>query len=205
MAIQFTIAKRKSLPAEGEEKWTLCPRLYSRQTIDAVEFQRKAPWGTLLSYDALGYALGEARRIMLHEMADGKAVTLPGIGTFRLSLKGEIEIQNGVMHGRDVHVDGIIFQPDREFCDKVRRMKVMQEPMGFAVSSDAVDVDEVLTELFARTPVVAHKHVFFAFEATLTHHRVSSLLSRLVREGRLIKEGSGARTQYRAVPGNFGA
>ena len=51
---------------------------------------------------------------------------------------------------------------------------------------------------------VAAYIVSFAFEWTLTPHRVSSLLQRLVREGRLIREGSGSQTRYRAAAGHFG-
>lgn len=204
MAIQFSVAKRGVFPGEEGEMKDLQPRLYSRETVDAVEFQRKAPWGTVMSYDTLGYALGEVRRTLLHEMRDGKAVTLPGIGTFRLSLKGGVEVRDGNYRGRDVHVDGILFTPDRKLRKELCALPVNQVPVGLAVGLDDRQVEERLTALFREKESVTHKQVFFAFEASLTHHRVVTLLARLVREGRLIREGERSQTRYRAAEGHFG-
>ena len=61
-----------------------------------------------------------------------------------------------------------------------------------------------LNALFADHETITHKNVRYAFELTLTPHRVSSLLQRLVREGRLIRIGDGCQTRYRPAPGHFG-
>ena len=44
-----------------------------------------------------------------------------------------------------------------------------------------------------------------AFERTLSTHRTTTLLQQLVAEGRLILEGSGSQTRYRAAEGEFTA
>ena len=204
MAIQFTISKRGTLPGETDDIRQLYPKLYSRETVDAVEFQRKAPWGTVLSHDALGYALGELQNILLHELAEGKVVTLPGIGTFSLSLKGDIEVRNGNYHGHDVRVDTLLFRPDRKLCDRLRAMPVNQVPFGSAITVDADEVEELFTALFREHSTVTHKQVFNAFGGAVTKHRIISLLNRLVAEGRIRREGERSQTCYRAVPGNFG-
>ncbi|MBR1682222.1 MAG: hypothetical protein IJ700_02515 [Bacteroidaceae bacterium] len=204
MEIKFTIAKRGTVPAEGGEI-RLQPRLEKRPTVNAVEFQRgpfRLP--SSLSSGELAHALDDLRRVMLHEMEKGNAVTLPGIGTFRLSLKGGIEVKDGNYHGRDVHVAGINFQPDRELLSRVKGFEVSQVPYGQAIRTDDEDVEQRLTALFADHEAITHKDVRFAFELTLTPHRVTSLLQRLVREGRLIRIGDGAQTRYRPAPGHFG-
>ena len=204
MEIKFTIAKRGTVPAEGD-KIRLQPRLEKRPTVNAVEFQRgsfRLP--SSLSSGELAHALDDLRRVMLHEMEKGNAVTLPGIGTFRLSLKGDIEVKDGNYHGRDVHVAGINFQPDRELLSRVKGFDVNQVPYGQAIRTDDEDVEQRLTALFADHETITHKDVRFAFELTLTPHRVTSLLQRLVREGRLIRIGDGAQTRYRPAPGHFG-
>ena len=57
---------------------------------------------------------------------------------------------------------------------------------------------------FQYTQQVTHKDVRLAFDWTLSPHRVSSLLKRLVSEGRLIRIGDGCQTRYRAAYGHFG-
>ena len=204
MAIRFTIAKRAATPAEGGEI-RLQPRLEKRPTVNAVRFQRSEfRLNSSISAGELEHALCDLQRVMLHEMEKGNAVSLPGIGTFRLSLKGEIEVKDGCYHGRDVRVAGINFLPDRDLLSKALAFSVNQVPFGQAFDTEEADIDQRLTALFADHDTVTHKDVRFAFEWTLTPHRVTSLLQRLVREGRLIREGSGCQTRYRAAHGHFG-
>lgn len=195
---------------EAEKKWlkSLRPQLCHGGTVDAVKFQSGSfrlpsvvPEGELLA------ALGVLQRVMLHELEKGNAVTLPFIGTFRLSLKGEIEIKDAsdgkgrYYHGRDVRVDNLLFRPDSELLSKVRRFKVEQAPYGMAFHAEEDEIKARFTELFARQESVSHQDVYNAFEMTLTHNRISYLLRRLVRDGRLIALGRGAQMRYRAAAG----
>lgn len=234
MAIRFTIAKRGLLPDEKvesaansrettladaayhhmtDEQWlrSLRPRLEHRPTVDAVEFQASSSRvPSLIPQGELMAALDTLQRVMLHEMEKGNAVTLPGIGTFRLSLKGSIEVKEAgdksgaYYHGRDVHVDDILFRPDRELLSRVRNFKVDQSPYGQAFHTDEAEIDARLTELFATHDSVTHKDISYAFDLTLTRNRITSLLRRLVHEGRLIRIGDGCQTRYRPAPGHFG-
>ena len=52
-------------------------------------------------------------------------------------------------------------------------------------------------ELFAHQETITHRDVAYAFDLSLTRNRITSLLSRLVSDGRLIREGRGAQTRYR--------
>ena len=134
---------------------------------------------------------------MVHELERGNAVTLPGIGTFRLSLKGGIEVKDGNYHGKDVRVEGLQFRPDSELLAEVRAFEVDQVPYGWKFNAEESEVEARLAELFASKTYITHKDVSVAFEQTLTRSRVTSLLKRLVKEGRLVREGKGAQTQYR--------
>ena len=217
MEIRFTMAKRGVLPEEERPSegvvQGLRPRLVHHPTVDVVAFQDERHWGSLLRGGDIAHALNEVRRILLHELEKGNAVSLPGIGTFRLSLKGEIEVRESssdgesspvsYYHGRNVRVDDILFQPDRELRQEVRRFTVSQVPYGQAIEARNEDVEQKLTELFARQSTITRKDVRYAFDLTLTEHRVTTLLQRLTAEGRLIREGIGPQTRYRAAEGQF--
>ncbi|MBP5771343.1 MAG: hypothetical protein J6W75_08275 [Bacteroidaceae bacterium] len=204
MNIRFTIAKRGTTPSE-KGNIRLQPRLEKRPTIDVVDFQRSEfRLRSSLPSGELEHALDDLQRVMLHEMEKGNAVNLPGIGTFRLSLKGEVEMKDGHYHGRDVRVGGINFQPDRELLSKALRFEVSQEPYGQAFDTEDNDINQRLTALFAEHDSVTHKDVRLAFDLTLTPHRVSTLLQRLVREGRILREGTGCQSRYYAAPSHFG-
>lgn len=204
MAIRFTIAKRGTVPAEGNDI-CLQPRLEKRPTVDVTDFQCSTfRLNSSLPAGEFVHALDDIRRIMLHEMEKGNAVSLPGIGTFRLSLKGEVEVKDGYYHGRNVRIAGIYFQPAPQLLSKVQHFKVDQVPFGQAFDTNADDIDQRFTALFADHDTITHKDVRFAFELTLTPHRISTLLSRLVADGRLQRIGQGCQTRYRPAPGHFG-
>ena len=206
MPIRFSIARRGLLPTEGQQEIvsettdleSLRVLLESPQTTDAIEFQSSSGrLPSVLPKAELQAALSTLQRVMVHELEKGNAVTLPGIGTFRLSLKGSIEVKDGNYHGKDVRVDSIQFRPDSDLLAEVRGFEVDQVPYGWKFNAEESEVEARLAELFASKTYITHKDVSVAFEQTLTRSRVTSLLRRLVREGRLVRDGKGAQTRYR--------
>ncbi len=206
MAIQFSIAKRGLLPHEKEQQEVngqtnlkdLRPQLECRETVDVVEFQSSnmrlpsiMPKGELLA------AMSTVQHVLLHELAKGNAVSLPGIGTFRLNLKGDIEVKNGNFHGKDVRVGGLNFRPDRELMKEISAFEVDQVPFGNEFQADSSSLAERILGLFSQQNTITHKDVSVALGQTLTRSRITSLLEHLVEEGRLIREGKGAQTRYR--------
>lgn len=206
MPIRFSIAKRGVLPTEGQQEnvnektdlESLRVLLESPTTVDAVEFQSSSTrLPSVLPKAELQAALSTLARVLAHELEKGNAVTLPGIGTFRLSLKGSLEVKDGNYHGKDVRVEGILFRPDRDLLAEVRSFEVEQVPFGWNINAEEPEVEARLAELFASKNVITHKDVAAAFKQTLTRNRVTLLLNRLVAEGRLVREGKGAQTHYR--------
>ena len=206
MPIRFSIARRGLLPTEGQQEIvsettdleSLRVLLESPQTTDAIEFQSSSGrLPSVLPKAELQAALSTLQRVMVHELEKGNAVMLPGIGTFRLSLKGGIEVKDGNYHGKDVRVDSIQFRPDSDLLAEVRGFEVDQVPYGWKFNAEESEVEARLAELFAGKTYITHKDVSVAFEQTLTRSRVTSLLRRLVREGRLVRDGKGAQTRYR--------
>ncbi|MBR0201996.1 MAG: hypothetical protein IJQ44_05985 [Bacteroidaceae bacterium] len=190
-----------------DERWlrSLRPQVEHRSIVDVVDFQSSEfRLSSTLSRGELTSALSVIQEVMVHELEKGNAVTLPYIGTFRLSLKGGIEVKNGYYHGRDVRVDDLLFRPNSELLGKVRSIKVNQVPYGQAFHIEDDDMEKRLTALFAQQSTITHMDVSYAFGQTLTRSRISALLRRLVGEGRLIRVGRGAQTRYRAAPGQFG-
>jgi len=206
MAIRFSIARRGVLPTEGQlenmsettDLESLRVLLESPQTTDAIEFQSSSGrLPSVLPKAELMAALSTLQRVMVHELEKGNAVTLPGIGTFRLSLKGSIEVKDGNYHGKDVRVEGLQFRPDSELLAEVRAFEVDQVPYGWKFNAEESEVETRLAELFASKTYITHKDVAVAFEQTLTRNRVTKLLGRLVKAGRLVRDGKGAQARYR--------
>ena len=206
MPIKFSIAKRGFLPTEESQQELSADKDFRKlrlllecpTTVDAVEFQSgSSRLPSVMPKAELMAALSLLQSVMLHELEKGNAVSLPGIGTFRLTLKGGIEVKDGNYHGRDVRVDGVQFRPDNGLLSQVRRFEVDQVPFGWEFRTEEPEIEARLMELFSKQDFITHKDVACAFEQTLTRNRVTNLLSRLVQDGRLVREGKGAQARYR--------
>lgn len=221
--IRFTISNRGSLPSDDpepiydkEEKVyknpetgevvnplvtqarKFVPRLRgSNQTVDAATYFRDCPWPSTATEGQMSLCLGELRRLFLHELCKGSSVHLPGLGTFTLTLRGDIELRGKDYHGKDVRVDGLRFTPDRDLLQEVRDFEVDQTPYGQAYFTSQVDTDQLLNDLFAKQTTITRHDLELAAGLVLSKHRLSNLLKQLVADGRLIKEGSGNQTRYR--------
>ena len=57
-------------------------------------------------------------------------------------------------------------------------------------------LDAALDDLFATHETITRRDLSQAYDGTLSAHRLSDLLSRLVAEGRLVREGVGNKTRY---------
>lgn len=205
MAIHFSISRRATLATEkSQTREVLTPRLQSSRSCNVVDFINQNPWPSKLDGGDLSHSLAEIQRILLHELADGSAVTLPGIGTFQVSIKGTVHTdKKGGVTGCDVRVDGLRFVPDKDLLQKVRAMDVDQQPEGLLITPDDAKTDDIFQELFARQASIQHRDVMEAFGWVLSAHRTTTLLQRLTAEGRLIREGTGSQTRYRAAEGQF--
>lgn len=189
--IRYTIANHKQ--PSGEH--VLVPRLKSGNIVEFMDKynveQNPFTRGTMTG------ALYTMRDELVDMMGDGSAIHLPGLGTFTLTLGGGVVEQDGKYVGRDVHVDGIRFTPDENLLADLRRFKVDQDPLPMRSVITQEQIDAALGALFARKDAITRADLYHAFDGTVSRHRLSDILTRLVADGRLIREGSGSQTRYR--------
>ena len=142
-------------------------------------------------------ALYTLRDTLVEIMSNGTSVHLPGLGIFTLTLGGKVEVERGKYVGRDVHVDGLRFTPDEDLLAALRSMEVNQTPLPVRPYVDGRDLDAALAALFAGQDTITRSDLSHALGDILSPHRLSDLLATLVKEGRLLREGTGSQTCYR--------
>lgn len=191
--IQFTVANHTKPSGEKE----LVPRLKSGNVEELMDLygdvRQSITGGTMI---ASLYALHDT---LVEIMRTGSSIHLPGLGTFTLTLGGRVEEQGGKYVGRDVHVNGLRFTPDKDLLAELRSMEVDQTPLPVRPYVDARDLEAALADLFARQDTITRSDLSHALGDILSPHRLSDLLATLVKEGRLHREGTGSQTRYRKV------
>ena len=189
--IHYTVANHTSPSGEKE----LVPRLKSgaaEEFMDHYHSKRQSiTRGTMVG---CLYAMRDA---LVEMMRNGTPIHLPSFGTFTLSLGGKVEMRGGRYVGNGVHVDGIRFTPDEALLKDLGRFEVDQSPLPVCPYVDEASLDDALETLFATHTYITRRDLATALDFTLSNHRLSDLLSRLVAEGRLTREGSGNKTRYR--------
>ena len=189
--IHFTVANHTSPSGEKE----LVPRLKSGATEEFMKhYSEERHCFTRGTMTGCLYAMRDA---LLEMLSSGAPIHLPALGTFTLSLGGRVGVRGGKYVGNGVYVDGIRFTPDDELLADLRQLEVDQSPLPVRPYVDAQMLDAALDELFAKHDTITRRDLSRAFDGTLSAHRLSDLLSRLVAEGRLVREGCGNKTCYR--------
>lgn len=189
--IHFTVANHTSPSGEKE----LVPRLKSGAVEEFMDHYDGE--GHCITRGTMIGSLYAMRDALLEMMSGGASIHVPALGVFTLSLDGKVEVRDGKYVGKEVQVDGIRFTPDEELLSALRRLEVEQTPLPVRPYVDNQMLDAALDDLFATHEYITRRDLSHAFSGTLSPHRLSTLLSHLVAEGRLVREGTGNKTRYR--------
>ncbi|MBR0265289.1 MAG: hypothetical protein IJQ60_15575 [Prevotella sp.] len=194
--IHYTVANHTSPSGEQE----LVPRLKSGSPEEFMDHYHRQ--GQFITPGTMVGCLYAMRDALIDMMSNGTPIHLPSLGTFTLSLGGKVEVRDGKYVGSGVHVDGIRFTPDEELLQDLGRLEVEQTPLPVRPYVDDASVEAALATLFATGPYITRRDLAAALDHTLSNHRLSDLLSRLVADGRLVREGTGNKTRYRKFTSN---
>ncbi len=86
MTIRYTIG-RATLGGQGRK----FPKLVPGETVSAQEFERKVAQRAARGLADVAAVFIAMREVLLEELRDEHSVSVPGIGWFTLSLKGELD------------------------------------------------------------------------------------------------------------------
>jgi predicted histone-like DNA-binding protein len=99
----------------GQER--LYPKLVPGETVKAKEFERKVAQRAARGLADVSAVLIAEREVLLEELRDEQAVKVPGIGTFTLSLKGELDADQRIVTS-SVKLK-VNFRPERSLAEGV--------------------------------------------------------------------------------------
>lgn len=141
--------------------------------------------------------------VLQSELAQNHSVHLDGLGTFSLSLKGEVvkDESRKRLQVKDPHVRSVLFNPERHLVDSFSREPFAE---GLYLPNKPIDdafVQEKLTEHFSQYSTLRYSELRHLL--VLNEYDTRNLLKRLVENGSLKREGKGGATVYVPTPGHF--
>ena len=147
--------------------------------------------------------MDEMQEIFCQKLAEGHAIKLEGIGTFRISAKSPAVRTKNEIRAESIKFGGIVFRAERKLLRKLsgtKFQKVMYSQTSLDVSD--IELDGILTEYFKDHTYITTKELQLV--SGLSNHTALRRLKQRVEEGRLTHPGHRCSAFYFPVPGNYG-
>ena len=141
----------------------------------------------VMSRGALHTALAALERALAELLAGGHAVSIPGIGTVRPRLAGEVVETAAGLAARNVRVSELQFVADEGLLARINEGRPRQMPSQEEVAT-------FLDSHFARHQKLTRKAVVEHFG--MTKYQALQLLTGLTERGTLVRRGSRATACY---------
>lgn len=145
----------------------------------------------------------EMSEIFLQKLAEGHAIKLEGIGTFRISAKSPSVRTKKEVRAESIKFGGVVFRPEKKLLRQLsgtKFQKVMYSQTSLEVSD--IELDGILTEHFKDHAYITTKELQYI--SGLSNHTALRRLKQRVEEGRMTHPGHRFSAFYFPVPGNFG-
>ena len=145
----------------------------------------------------------EMSEIFLQKLAEGHAIKLEGIGTFRISAKSPSVRTKKEVRAESIKFGGVVFRPEKKLLRQLsgtKFQKVMYSQTSLEVSD--IELDGILTEHFKAHAYITTKELQYI--SGLSNHTALRRLKQRVEEGRMTHPGHRFSAFYFPVPGNFG-
>ena len=184
-------------PGKKGEKPQMYPRITDSEAIGEEQLAKlMAAHGTLSQGMALA-ALSDLAEVMAGLLGEGKAVSIPALGSFKLSIGSDAEIHpdsDGRM--RSVIVRGVNFQPSSELMDAIGKPTFRWRPStGVAIAPSVDQLVPMLAQYFQTHDSITRAEFVQMFG--LKRSTACDRLKKLEEAGVIRAVGHGPGTVYK--------
>ncbi|MBP3227450.1 MAG: HU family DNA-binding protein [Bacteroidaceae bacterium] len=195
MSIHYALYETSGIAA-GEKKLTPRPITTGRRTTDALA--RRIESATTATRGDIRLVLAALTDYMADALLDGESVQLDGLGTFSVSVGGEVRNdKNGRPMLHDACVRGVLFRPCRELMHRLSHASFTSRHTS-AHRSALLD-DTQVRRIVIETLTGRERVSFDELRATLglTVSTARRRLAALVADGTILAVGTRAMSFYR--------
>ena len=190
-------------PKEKQQKVRYHARVVVDRTLSnkdiATEISKRC---TINKAEAMA-VMDEMQEIFRQKLAEGHAIKLEGIGTFRISAKSPSVRSKKEVRAESIKFGGVVFRAEKKLLRQLsgtKFQKVMYSQTSLEVSD--IELDGILTEHFKDHTYITTKEL--QYMSGLSNHTALRRLKQRVEEGRMTHPGHRHSAFYFPVPGNFG-
>ena len=183
-------------PSKHEDKPQMFPRITDSEIVSEQQLAELMASHGSLSRGNAKTALEDLAEVMATLLREGKAIHLPQLGSFKLSIGTDAEIHpDSDRRMKSIVVKGVNFQPAQEFMDAIGKPSFQWKPTtGVAIAPSADQIVPRLAKYFQTHDSITRAE----FERTFGLKRTTaySRLKELEEMGVIQTVGHGKETIY---------
>lgn len=190
-------------PKEKQEKTKYHARVVIDRTLGNQEIATEISKRCTINKAEAMAVMDEMQEIFRQMLAEGHAIKLEGIGTFRISAKSPTITSKNEIRAESIKFRGVVYRPEKKLLRRLgstKFQKVMYSKTSVDISD--IEIDGLLTEYFKDHTYITTKELQYL--CGLSNHTALRRLKERVKEGRMTHPGHRHSAFYFPVAGNFG-
>ena len=183
-------------PSKNEDKPLMFPRITDSKIVNEQQLAELVASHGTLSRGNVKTALNDLAEVMAGLLKEGKTISIPSLGSFKLSIGTDSEIPpDSDRRMQNIIVRGVNFQPDQELLDAIGKPTFLWKPTtGVAIAPTLEQIiPQLLTYFNAHDSITRDEFErIFGLKRTTAYMR----LKELVKMGVIVAVGNGRERKY---------
>ena len=183
-------------PGKHDSKPQMFPRITDSEIVNEQQLAELVASHGTLSRGNVKTALNDLAEVIAGLLKEGKTISIPSLGSFKLSIGTDSEIPpDSDRRMQSIIVRGVNFQPDQELLDAIGKPTFLWKPTtGVAIAPTLEQIiPQLLTYFNAHDSITRDEFErIFGLKRTTAYMR----LKELVKMGVIVAVGSGRNTKY---------
>ena len=183
-------------PGKHDSKPQMFPRITDSEIVNEQQLAELVASHGTLSRGNVKTALNDLAEVMAGLLKEGKTISIPSLGSFKLSIGTDSEIPpDSDRRMQSIIVRGVNFQPDQELLDAIGKPTFLWKPTtGVAIAPTLEQIiPQLLTYFNAHDSITRDEFErIFGLKRTTAYMR----LKELVKMGVIVAVGNGRETKY---------
>lgn len=183
-------------PGKHDSKPQMFPRITDSEIVNEQQLAELVASHGTLSRGNAKTALNDLAELMAGLLKEGKTISIPSLGSFKLSIGTDSEIPpDSDRRMQSIIVRGVNFQPDQELLDAIGKPTFLWKPTtGVAIAPTLEQIiPQLLTYFNAHDSITRDEFErIFGLKRTTAYMR----LKELVKMGVIVAVGNGRERKY---------
>ena len=183
-------------PGKHDSKPQMFPRITDSEIVNEQQLAELVASHGTLSRGNVKTALNDLAEVIAGLLKEGKTISIPSLGSFKLSIGTDSEIPpDSDRRMQNIIVRGVNFQPDQELLDAIGKPTFLWKPTtGVAIAPTLEQIiPQLLTYFNAHDSITRDEFErIFGLKRTTAYMR----LKELVKMGVIVAVGNGRERKY---------